>query len=238
MKRIFALLLSACWLTSGLAFKQAQQLFLLCVRNTPPTPPLPYDAEVEYLESTGTQYIDTGLPISQGYRFVSNVAFVGKAASNANSGNFVWYAQSGFNVFQAAENNITPIPSAQRPTIDTSGNVYYEIDQRMFAGDKSAAVDGVVYATSTSSIMVTVPNWNYLLFAGVTTASGPRILKYGYVKCKNYAMYDSNNRALIDLIPVRFTNEQNQSEGAMYDRVSGALFRNAGTGAFRIGPDK
>ena len=35
-----------------------------------------------------------------------------------------------------------------------------------------------------------------------------------------------------DIIAVRFTNEQGVSEGAMYDRVSGALFRNAGTGAF------
>ena len=51
-------------------------------------------------------------------------------------------------------------------------------------------------------------------------------------------MCDSNNSALIDLIPVRFTNELGQSEGAMYDRVSGQLFRNAGTGDFIIGPDK
>jgi hypothetical protein len=41
-----------------------------------------------------------------------------------------------------------------------------------------------------------------------------------------------------DFITVRFTNELGQSEGAMYDRVSGQLFRNAGTGAFTIGPDK
>ena len=41
-----------------------------------------------------------------------------------------------------------------------------------------------------------------------------------------------------DLQPVRFTNEQGVSEGAMYDRVSGELFRNQGTGTFVIGPDK
>lgn len=41
-----------------------------------------------------------------------------------------------------------------------------------------------------------------------------------------------------DMIPVRFTNEHGQSEGAMYDRVSGQLFRNVGTGTFTIGPDK
>ena len=40
-----------------------------------------------------------------------------------------------------------------------------------------------------------------------------------------------------DMIPVRFTNEAGQPEGAMYDRVSGELFRNQGTEAFIIGPD-
>ena len=41
-----------------------------------------------------------------------------------------------------------------------------------------------------------------------------------------------------DFQPVRFTNELGESEGAMYDRVSGELFRNAGTGAFNYGNDK
>ena len=40
-----------------------------------------------------------------------------------------------------------------------------------------------------------------------------------------------------DLTAVRFTNEQGMSEGAMYDSISGALFRNAGTGSFVIGPE-
>ena len=40
-----------------------------------------------------------------------------------------------------------------------------------------------------------------------------------------------------DFIPVRFTNEQGVSEGAMYDRVSGQLFRNSGTGVFIVGTD-
>ena len=47
-----------------------------------------------------------------------------------------------------------------------------------------------------------------------------------------------DNAILGSFIPVRFTNEDGVSEGAMYDRVSGQLYRNAGTGAFVIGPDK
>lgn len=43
---------------------------------------------------------------------------------------------------------------------------------------------------------------------------------------------------VIDLTPVRFTNDRGETEGAMYDRVSKQLFRNSGTGAFVIGPDK
>lgn len=40
-----------------------------------------------------------------------------------------------------------------------------------------------------------------------------------------------------DFQPVRFTNENGQSEGAMYDKVTKQLFRNKGTGRFAIGPD-
>ena len=58
-------------------------------------------------------------------------------------------------------------------------------------------------------------------------------------KAKIYALkFTINSTTLRDFIPVRFTNENGVSEGAMYDRVSGQLFGNAGTGAFIIGPDK
>ena len=40
-----------------------------------------------------------------------------------------------------------------------------------------------------------------------------------------------------DFIPVRVGSGAN-AVGYMYDRVSGQLFGNAGTGAFVIGPDK
>lgn len=41
-----------------------------------------------------------------------------------------------------------------------------------------------------------------------------------------------------ECVPVRFTNENNQTEGAMYDKVTKQLFRNQGSGSFIIGPDK
>ena len=41
----------------------------------------------------------------------------------------------------------------------------------------------------------------------------------------------------LDLIPVRFTNSHGEDEGAMYDLATDKLFRNQGTGSFIIGPD-
>lgn len=197
--------------------------------------PLPYDAEVEYLESTGTQYIDTGLPVSQGYRFVSEIAFVGRTISGGNAINSFWYAQAGFNVFQCSPSIMTPATTSNGlPTIDTSGNVFYSVDQRLFAGDKSTTLDGVLIATSTTTMIVKITGKNYLIFASFNASD---IIRYGFVRCKHFTMYNADGQALIDFIPVRFTNELGESEGAMYDRVSGALFRNAGTGAFVVGPD-
>ena len=58
-------------------------------------------------------------------------------------------------------------------------------------------------------------------------------------QCRFGNMRIWQNESLVrDFIPVRFTNELGQSEGAMYDRVSRRLFRNAGTGAFLYGADK
>lgn len=47
-----------------------------------------------------------------------------------------------------------------------------------------------------------------------------------------FQVKDSNNNLILDLIPVRKGNV-----GYMYDKVSGQLFGNAGTGSFILGPD-
>lgn len=47
----------------------------------------------------------------------------------------------------------------------------------------------------------------------------------------------NGNELVGDFIPVRFTNENGVSEGAMYDKVTKQLFRNQGTGSFQYGND-
>ena len=52
-------------------------------------------------------------------------------------------------------------------------------------------------------------------------------------KLYSFRIEDDNNINIIDLIPVRVG-----TTGYMYDRVSGQLFGNDGTGDFIVGPDK
>lgn len=52
-----------------------------------------------------------------------------------------------------------------------------------------------------------------------------------YCKIYNFILRE-NNKSVLDMIPVRVGGE-----GFMYDRVSGKLFGNAGTGRFILGPD-
>lgn len=66
------------------------------------------------------------------------------------------------------------------------------------------------------------------------------VSNYNNTKFKGNIYYfkiQKSGKLIINLIPVRFTNELGQTEGAMFDKVTGKLFRNQGTGSFVIGPD-
>ena len=71
---------------------------------------------------------------------------------------------------------------------------------------------------------------------GFNWSGGAGVQNQASMRCRQFAVYD-NNTLVRDFIPVRFTNESGQSEGAMYDRVSGQLLRNSGTGVFGFGTD-
>lgn len=216
-----------------MSFRPAARQFF--ERRAAPTPPLPYDAEVEYIESTGTQWIDTGLLAREGLL----VECVGNIMSWKANGRLFGCSNGGrgrdFGV-QTGRTDTTQfyIGAAMSASYTSSvpiGQSSHVFNLDSTAGAKVFRIDGAVIYTWTTSLGVSLEN--FFLFSdsasGYTSASR---------MCSFWMKDSTTGQTLVDLIPVRFTNEQNQSEGAMYDRVSGALFRNAGTGAFTIGPDK
>lgn len=80
-----------------------------------------------------------------------------------------------------------------------------------------------------SSISFGATSANLRLFYGYSSNTKGKLSSYKHIK---------NGQTMVDLIAVRFLNENGQQEGAMYDKVSKQLFRNKGTGSFTIGPDK
>ena len=191
---------------------------------------LPYDAEVEYLESTGTQYVDTGVIIPPDVDFEFTGSIVSDIANGCVFGETLdcWWGQSnpGYALVTTAGGRIylrygnstltyvglTDIGFANTFTASLEGNAFKVNGLLVSTVNRISSFDRPV-----SSMFVFRRN----SISGVNpTFSAIRInnLKFG---------------TLFDFIPVR-----KGTFGYMYDRVSGRLFGNQGTGEFIIGPDK
>jgi hypothetical protein len=203
-------------------------------RRRAPTPPLPYDAEVEYLEGTGTQWIDTGLfavknrkystrflPTTDYAQYYSYNCFLFTSASVFTSLG-IYGISNSTNGYRVALNS-----SAQSINDDGYYNTWHDCVIDTTDGNRFASLDGVVVYTSTSTggnlASARIVLWNN------TGKSGS-----GSGKLAAFSVTDATTGELIqDLIPAR-----KNGVGYMYDKVSGNLLGNSGTGDFVIGPDK
>ena len=196
--------------------------------------PLPYDAEVEYLEGTGTQYIDTGVYSSGGMvRYeLDFMPLVSKLREGVRQA-FFGLSNSGSRWFGVSQ---TTLRNRGLGIGLGSNSIWTEIlplDRYVVAvATGSATVNGTSVGTP-GSVNVS-RSGNLYLFAinckdanGVSTVSPQNCRVYGL------KIYGSGGVLVLDFIPVR-----KDGVGYMYDRVSGQLFGNNGTGAFGVGPDK
>ena len=197
------------------------------------TQPLPYDAEVEYLESTGTQWIDTG--VYGAYNRGTEIDFA-VTSIQSEKGIFGCLGLPRQCLILASDYfryDLGPGSSYRYPQTTARRVVSYNPSSRAMTD----SVYGVVgwddyYQTEFSETPDTMTIFADKRDGAIVSAS--RITS---MRLYGFRVWDSSGN-LLDVIPVRFTNELGQSEGAMYDRVSGQLFRNQGTGDFTIGPDK
>ena len=194
---------------------------------------LPYDAEVEYLESTGMQWIDTGVYATENTRV--KIAF----SDYTQSGAWLFGARRGFQ--NAALGIYTNANTAENRWLRAFGNFIssgftfstvdlgvstFDYDCGHFTGTREK-VPITVKFTDTASAFDSSP-YNIYLWT-VNLAGTPGAIS----SAKIYATQIWQNGVLVrDFIPVR-----KGSTGYLYDRVSGKLFGNAGTGDFVLGPD-
>lgn len=195
---------------------------------------LPYDAEIEYLESTGTQYIDTGwIPSSaSGYSTFCRAAYVGGDSGGANIGCLFGVTSNNGHVFY----QINKTSSAQQfRLITNNGDVfwtrspsYYQSPHDYDLQANRLYMDGALVVTGSGQAGQSSP---LMLFARYDSLQNA-VNQLG--RWRLYACVLSGPGGVArSFVPVRVGHT-----GYLFDRVSGQLVGNAGTGEFVLGPDK
>ena len=183
--------------------------------------PLPYDAEIEYLGSTATQYFDTRIAVTS----TTRIRALASAETTANG--FIFGSLAGLTYIGA--------------------QYYHRVGLRVFCGKASSAYNQSGFVAGTAYLYEIDNENGAISIDGATvkttgTSGGVGGMIYAFrnnaqtegASCNIYSIEIWDNNILVrDLIPVRKVNI-----GYMYDRVSGQFFGNEGTGDFVIGPDK
>lgn len=184
--------------------------------------------QLEYIESSGTQYIDTGFIPNQDTRVWMDFELLsitgqyadpifGVRTSATSKAYYFWCPGTTDSTerYQSGYNNSSTYPSVMRVgrhTVDKNKNV--------------TTVDGV---TTEATYATFAADWSLLLFNSYNNGS-----LYGQTtKMKLYACKVYDNETLIrDYVPCR------SSSGAvgLYDLINQVFYVNAGTGVFTAGP--
>ena len=194
-----------------------------------PAPPLPSGyTRLEYIEGTGTQYIDTGVkpdstmrvkasfdPVSTKDTFI----FGARTGSNSSDLFVLLHAASPDSLRDDWGNEKTSVPLSSVPisgTIDVDKNA----NKTTFNGSYV-----VTHGESTWS-----SQYNLYLFACNDGGVARQMTK---ARVRSFDMWKSGNKVR-GLVPAR-----RDSDGAvgMYDTVGGTFLGNSGSGAFKAGPE-
>ena len=196
--------------------------------------PLPYDAEVEYIGSTGTQWIDTGLVWdSDEWKCSAVITALSIVEENYiisqhSSGQGVVYAFAYMHYAEVRLAYRYNYAAKFKVTSDFFGKTY-EWNAYYTNGNQTLSI-GNLATLSANQVWVSgaTQEGMRIIIGGMRTyGSMAKDIRFGRVRIEH-------GKFLVrDFIPVRVG-----TVGYMYDRVSGQLFGNQGTGDFIIGPDK
>ena len=185
--------------------------------------------EVEYIESTGSQYIDTGFQPDSETKIVGKINFTTGdcnflARDTSNNRYGFYYGNDQKFRFDRANNKMSTIDGR---TFEVGKDWYFEIYQGIKIG--ATANDMFSYYTDTTPFSV---KENFGLFAMVYNTDG-KPNWYCNAKLYYFKMY-SNGNLVRDFIPA-----YRKLDGVigLYDKVDKKFYTNDGTGTFLKGGD-
>lgn len=187
-----------------------------------------YDAEIEYLQSTGTQYINTRFIPDNTCGMYIRANMVTKYSDEIAvgvrqiSGDYRWWIN-----FAGNSEKIEISWNTWNGYGSLSPNNWYEVTNN-YLNSRIGTINGITYRTSYPTLAATFTRPAFIFGANnVGSFSNPFYGKISNVKLSR------GTEVAMDFIPVR-----KGQVGFLYDKVSGKLFGNSGTGSFILGPDK
>lgn len=186
---------------------------------------LPYDAEVEWIESTGTQYIDTGIVIPQTtaeVKCVFQLEFTSIPKYENSNRYIISLPNAGVQVYTAK----SKMYNQNTPSYTINTGQEYLIETITTAKKRTIQINEG--AISSQAFNRGITGQHLYLLGNKEFGLNGRNSKAKHLFYKVFF----DDVLMLDLISVRKGNV-----GYMYDKVSGQLFGNAGTGEFILGPD-
>lgn len=194
---------------------------------------LPYDARIEYLRCSGTQYINTGIKGSSDIKIRLRCLY--QICTNSSSTPYGWV----FGSRVAADNKAYSLTHAYRGNFrfgNGTATGWANSATRIVTFDNTESSNVMKVYDASNTLIATMKassatfnnNLDMYLFGHNTNGSvgfGSNITIYS---CEFY----NGSEKIAEFVPVRIGQV-----GYMYDKVSGELLGNAGTGSFILGPD-
>lgn len=204
----------------------------------------PYDSEVEYIESTGTQWIDTGhvptgktrMEIDGSFTELIDSTFMGLSHNVTSEGKLcrMWFGitgSGGSHYYSLAAGTVN-LTSVSNIGASTSERAFLLQSSSTESYAVAGYASGLYYGSSTSSSPST--DLSLVLFARRTCTDSTLVpVIRGFTKFRMYyGRIIEDGIVVHEYIPVRVENV-----GALYDCITGKLLFNSGTGSFSVGND-
>ena len=181
--------------------------------------------ELEYIESTGEQYIDTGV--------FGNENLVIQASYKLLNGNNICYIFGACNTYDNNVFSMSYNPLGQnlyRYFIGTRTEVYGSINNSVFCKitdvqNSSFSKNKVVINTEEYNVTSRVPFSTPVTMTIFARKEPNKVTYFSKIKLRSFKMI-SNERIIREYIPVLDQN----NKPALYDKVEGKFYYNQGTG--------
>lgn len=196
--------------------------------------------EVEYIESTGTQFVNLGFTAVNGFKVVIDMMFTTLTTSNEYSSvigaenrkspwasNMMRYDATyshALTVLAYVDNSSGYIESS----IPVSANVRYNIEASTLKSGIYLTIDGVNAGTASNTNNRTSNEIYLFCDNGGGTARRHSKMRL-YDTC---FIYDSSNNLIRSLVPCY---RKSDNVAGLYDLVNAKFYTNSGTGTFSVG---